>query len=59
MMRIDVIGCVFVQISNLGKHLFHRFAQRNVLSKSCDRIFKSAVSPEQIDETFLFFALWV
>ena len=50
-MRIDIIYCAFAQIPYVGKHLFQRFAQRNALSQSDYRIFKSTISPEQIDET--------
>ena len=52
-MKIYIICCVPVQISYLGKPLFI-----NALSQSDCRIFKSTISPEQIDETASFFACW-
>ena len=49
-MKIYIICCVPVQIPYLGKLLF-----QNALSQSDCRIFKSTISPEQIDETASFF----
>ena len=52
-MKIYIICCVCAQIPYLGKLLL-----QNALSQSDCRIFKSTISPEQIDETASFFTCW-
>ena len=54
MMKIYIIFCVPGQIPYLGKIFFLRY--RTKCSKCT--IFKSTISPEQIDETASFFAYW-
>ena len=56
-MKICLISSVLAQILYLGKVLFGDIVQ-NGLSQSDFRIFKSTISPKQINEKAWFFACW-
>ena len=57
-MKIYIICCILTQVLYCGKSFFWDMGQ-NALSQSDCRIFKSNISPKQIDEMALFFCMLI